>query len=285
MRRLGISLVAAAFAAAPSWGQLSLLGVQLPRPCGQIDASLVTECSGIVQSLRYKGLFWALGDSGNLPAIVPVTIDGKLARGWSRPVLIAGAQNHDWEDIALDSKGNLIIADTGNNLGKRKQLMIHFVREPKPGEVSVKPSRSLQVHFADQKEVSPDYDCEAVFSAGGRVYFLTKQRGDGRTRLYRLESESTTKSNPLRYVDSFDIDGMVTAADASPDGKLVAVLTYSHVWAFEFDPKTGSIFRRGSRRLPMFAWQAEGLAFDGNDSLVIANEGGQLYRLALSDLR
>jgi hypothetical protein len=35
--------------------------------------------------------------------------------------------------------------------------------------------------------------------------------------------------------------------------------------------------------MPFFAWQGEGLAFDGNNSLLVANEQGQLFRVALDD--
>jgi hypothetical protein len=111
---------------------------------------------------------------------------------------------------------------------------------------------------------------------------LTKHRSDNRTRLYRLEGDSPKRSNPLRLVDSFEIGGMVTAADASPNGKLVAVLTYTALWVFEYDRATGSIFRKSVRKTPMFAWQAEAVAWDGNDSLVVGNEQGQLFRVALS---
>lgn len=285
-RRLcALILAALAASACPATAQFPLLGINVLKSCGKIDGALVEECSGLVQSLRYSGVYWALGDSGNAPAIVPVLADGTLARGWAGPVRIEGVKNNDWEDIALDSKGNIIIADVGNNLGNRKQLMLHFVKEPKPGAVSAKPFRTLRVHYADQRGASPDYDCEAVFVAGGRVYFLTKSRSDSLARLYRLDGDSTAKSNPLRLVDSRDIGGMVTGADASPDGKLVAVLTYNVLWVFEFDPNSGSIFRKGARRLPIFAWQAEAVAFDGNDSLVVGNEAGLLYRVPLADLQ
>ena len=85
-------------------------------------------------------------------------------------------------------------------------------------------------------------------------------------------------------VDSFEIGGMVTAADTSPDGKKVAVLTYTALWVFDYDRASGSIFRRGVRRTPIFAWQAEAVAWDGNDSLVIGNESGQLFRVALASM-
>ena len=271
--------------AAPALAQFPWQAFRFLQPVGKIDPALVSECSGLVQSLRYDGIFWALGDSGNAAAIVPVTPDGKLPPGWSGPVRVEGYKNYDWEDLALDGKGNLIIADVGNNRGRRQQLMLHFVKEPGPGTTVVKPTRTLRVHYEDQREASPDYDCEAVFCAGDRIYFLTKHRSDKRTRLYRLEGESSEKSNPLRLVDSFEIGGMVTAADVSPDGKLVAVLTYTSLWVFEFDPVSGNIFRRGMRWTPVFAWQAEAAAFHGNDSVVIANESGQLYRVSVDSMK
>ena len=283
--RLAGTLALLMFLAAPVVAQLPWQALKFLQASGQIKPSLITECSGLVQSLRYGGVFWVLGDGGSGAKIVPVTADGKLARQWGGPVTVEGLRNNDWEDLALDERGNLIIADVGNNSGRRKQLMLHFVPEPRPGAVSVRPTRTLRVHYADQKEASPDYDCEAVFMAGGKIYFLTKHRSDKRTRLYRLESESTAKSNPLRLVDSFEIGGMVTAADASPDGKKVAVLTYTGLWVFDFDRAAGSIFRGAVRWMPVFAWQAEGVAWDGNDSLVVSNEQGQLFRVSLSGLQ
>jgi hypothetical protein len=272
---------------APVSAQIPFSALRFLKPDGQISPALLTECSGLVHSLRYNGVFWAHGDGGSGASIVPVTASGKLARGWTGAVRVEGCKNNDWEDIALDEKGTLIIADVGNNSGRRKQLMLHFVNEPKPGAVSVRPTRTLRVHYEDQKSDSPDYDCEAVFSAGGRIYFLTKHRSDKRTRLYRLTGESTTRSNPLRLVGSFDVGGMVTAADASPDGKLVAVLTYTTLWVFSYDRASGSIFTKSEsvRRTPIFAWQAEAVAWEGKDALVIANENGQLFRVALSSLQ
>jgi len=282
--RLAGTLALQVFLTAPVMAQFPWQAFRFLQPVGKMDLAIVPECSGMVQSLRYGGAFWVLSDSGNPAEIVPVTVDGRVARGWSGPVTVEGVRNYDWEDLALDDKGNLIIADVGNNRGRRKQLMLHFVKEPKPGTTVVRPTRTLRVHYEDQKEASPDYDCEAVFVAGGRIYFLTKHRSDKRTRLYRLEGESTSRSNPLRLVDSFEIGGMVTAADTSPDGKRVAVLTYTALWVFDYDRKSGSIFGKSIRWMPVFAWQAEAVAWDGNDSLVIANEGGQIYRVSVAGM-
>ncbi len=283
MRRFVCAALLLLAAGRPAHAQWPWQLLGLLKPDGRIDPSLLTECSGLVQSLRYAGIFWALGDSGSGAVIVPITVAGALAPGWERPVRVEGWKNYDWEDLALDGKGNLIIADVGNNSGKRKQLMLHFVREPKPGDTAVRPTRTLRVHYEDQKEPSPDFDCEAVFCADDRIFFLTKRRSDGQTVLYRLSGDSPHRSNALRRVSSFPVDGMVTAADVSPDGKMVAVLTYTSVWVFDYDRRQGDIFNGTVRRMPFFAWQGEGLAFDGNNALVVANEQGQLFRVALDD--
>lgn len=269
--------------ALPAEAQWPWQFLPLLTPDGRIDSALVSECSGLVQSLRYPGVFWALGDSGAGAVIVPVRADGRLAPGWKGPVRVEGCKNYDWEDLALDGRGNLIIADVGNNNGRRQQLMLHFVREPKPGVSTVRPDRTVRVHYADQQAASADYDCEAVFCVDDRIFLLTKRRSDARTVLYLLSGDSPHHSNPLRRVGSFDIGGLVTAADVSPNGKLVAVLTYTAVWVFDYEPRRGDIFAGRIRRKPFFAWQGEALAFDGNDSLVVANEQGQLFHLQLAD--
>lgn len=280
-----VIITLALFAAPSLHADVTLFGMHFPEKVGKMDAVLIPESSGLVQSLRYRGVFWTLSDSGSNPEIIPITANGQVTPGWSGPVRIEGVNNRDWEEIALDEKGNLIIADTGNNKGRRKDLKIHFVNEPKPGVTSVRPTRTLPVYFEDQKEASPDYDCEAVFEAGSQIFFLTKHHTDNRTRLYRLDGKSEKKPNPLRFVDSFEIGGMVTAADTSPNGKYVAVLTYTALWVFEFNPKTNTIFDGPIRKLPIFAWQAEAVAFDGNDTLVIGNEEGVLYRIPLARLK
>ncbi len=281
-----LALLCLFVSAAPAefpWKAFNFLKAQ-----GRIDSSLVQECSGLVQSLRYPDVFWALGDSGAIgdrAVLVPVTGTGQLAQGWSGPIRLEGLKNYDWEDLALDGEGNLIIADVGNNRGRRQQLMLHFIKEPKPGDTVIHPDRTLRVHYEDQSTASADYDCEAVFVEDGEIYFLTKRQSDKRTCLYRLDGSSTIESNPLRLVDCFDIGGTVTAADTSPNGKMVAVLTYTMLWVFTPDSASDNIFTGSIRRTPIFAWQAEAVAFHGNNSLVIGNEGGQLYRVDLGSLK
>ena len=78
----------------------------------------------MVASRQWPGVFWVHNDSGDEPRIYPTGRDGKLkisARKADAPgVLIGGVVNSDWEDIAVDSSGRIIIADVGNNSNAKK---------------------------------------------------------------------------------------------------------------------------------------------------------------------
>jgi hypothetical protein len=248
------------------------------------------ECSGLVASRSTPGLFWAHNDSGNPPYLFPVTVDGQPWPG-SRPegILIEGARNLDWEDITFDDDGNLVIGDVGNNANDRRDLAVHFLREPNPLAASAPLLRTVRVAYPDQLSFPPsrrNFDAEAIFWADGRLHILTKHRSDSNTVLYRLDREESFPGiSQLTRVAEFPIGGMVTAADASRDGLKLAVLTYGSVWLFERDRVGEPFFEGRASKLNIRAWQAEAIAFEpGQPNLIIANEQRGLYRVRLADL-
>ena len=94
------------------------------------------EVSGIVASRQWPGVFWVHNDSGDEPRIYPVDRQGRMsksARAADAPgVLIGGVINSDWEDIAVDASGHVIVADVGNNSNGRRDLALHYIFEPEP---------------------------------------------------------------------------------------------------------------------------------------------------------
>jgi hypothetical protein len=90
----------------------------------------VRESSGIVASRRTPGLYWTHSDSGGRSELYAVDSTGQPV---GKPVIVTGATNVDWEDIAGDESGNLWIADIGNNLSFRTDLSLWVVPEPQPG--------------------------------------------------------------------------------------------------------------------------------------------------------
>jgi hypothetical protein len=85
-------------------------------------------------------------------------------------------------------------------------------------------------------------------------------------------------------VDRFDTRGQVTGADASPDGRTLAVLTYTGIWLFEAREKE-KWFDGGVRWLPTEDDEAEAITIDGDKLIVSADEGdGDLYEIPVSKL-
>jgi len=256
------------------------------------------EVSGIVPSRQWPGVYWLHNDSGDQTRIYPMRRDGTMctsARGDdSAGVLVGGVINSDWEAIAADASGHIIIGDVGNNSNGRRDLALHYVVEPEPTAGFTGLLRSIFVRYPEQKTwPSPkddfNYDCEGIFTVGDTVYFVTKRRSDTLTRLYRLDDPKTGVVNPLTVLADFDVRGRATGADATPDGRRLAVLTYTAVWLFESTaPGRDDWFDGAVWWLPYTgAPGAEGICFDGPDSLLIAAEegNGHLYSIAIAALK
>ncbi|RYG35321.1 hypothetical protein EON81_13065 [bacterium] len=291
----------------------AILLLQSP-PIARISLAAIDEGSGIVASRRYPGVFWTHNDSGDSARFFAIRADGtavmpkkynrKEDAGAAAPppspfegIKVEVAQNIDWEDIAYDGE-TLYLADTGNNANARRDLGVYAVQEPNPAETErTRPYAWYPVEYPEQKAFPPLegdllWDCEAVFHLRGKLYFLTKTRSPqgipkGISRLYRLDDPKTDKVNSLRFLDAkSDFGGWVTAADASPDGKRLAVLTHfpqAAVWLFDAKAPGDKFLSRPLKTIPLTnAGQCEAICFepDGN-SVLVTNEGRDIFRIAL----
>ncbi|RZJ78998.1 MAG: hypothetical protein EOO20_27290 [Chryseobacterium sp.] len=251
------------------------------------------EISGIVKSRSNNNLFWIHNDSGDQPRVFAIDSLGKFYQSDRyrnyEGISIAGATNVDWEDIAVDNKGNLIIADVGNNYNDRKDLVLYVVPEPSPIASNTTFLKKLFFKYPDQKTYTTDrdfnYDCEAVFFADDRIHMLSKDRSDSFTRLYRMDVEKTDEINNLTLLDRFDIGDKVTAADASVDGNKLVVLTYSAIWLFERKSPSESYFKGNIWWLPITAPQVESICFKNDQHLwLLDEEAADIYEVPIKQL-
>jgi hypothetical protein len=260
----------------------------------RIDCPEIDESSGLVRSRTWKGIYWTHNDSGDRARIFAIDRQGApLAPEWLQGcpgITVHHAANIDWEDIAADNEGNLLIAACGNNDNARRDLGIYVVPEPNPySAVATRSSAYYRFRFPEQHEFPPrdpaarNFDCEALFWARGRLYLLTKHRGNTLTRLYRFERLERHAVNLPALIGVFDIGGMVTAADATPDGRSLAVLTYGAIWVFTAPEESDRYFDGAIRWLPIYAGQCEAICFDGEE-LVLTDEAGELFVVPLSEL-
>ena len=251
-------------------------------PYAVLKVPAAREASALHKSRRYPGVYWTLNDSRNGNYIFAFTRSGEpIGAG----VRVAGAENKDWEALAADDAGNLIIADAGNNANKRKNLSVYVVPEPDPRVSTVTlPASRVNFRYPDQDGFPPkkkNFDSEALFWADGRLYLLTKHRDDTRTKLYAFGPLEAGKEQVLKLVGSFDAGAMVTDAAAGPGGRL-AVLTYDGAWLFEKPARPGGYFSGAGKRFSFGAGQCEGITFEDEETLLVGNEERELFELKVS---
>ncbi len=259
------------------------------------------EPSGLVASATQANVFWAHGDSGRGNWLFAVDRHGRLLGRYR----VRGAHNVDWEDITRDDAGDLWLGDIGNNMGGRRDLGVYRLHEPELGERGevgeVEVAQRVGFFYPEQHEYGVkrhNFDAESLMWWGGRLWLLTKHRGDMRTVLYRFPVLAGLPKDArvaLERVASFDLGaqlgaspsaypGQATAADVAPDGAHWALLSYDAALIFALpDPasKREDLLARPVNRVefdPSVTRQIEALAWDG-DALLLCNEEGAVFRI------
>ncbi|KAA3604096.1 MAG: hypothetical protein DWQ06_05325 [Calditrichaeota bacterium] len=247
------------------------------KPFSKIQDDKIDESSGIIKSQKFENIFWTHNDSGDKARIFAIRKDGTFVK----EVILENAENVDWEDIAFDNSGNIVIADIGNNRNARKDLTLYFLKEPDifsttGKKMTTEVSKKIQIVYPDQKEFPPlhkqkNFDCEAIFLAEGKLYFLSKNRGNRKTKLYRLPN-FTDEVQILELLEEFETDSQVTAADYQ-NGELL-VLCYEYLYLFR---KEGEKFlTKNHEKVLVELDQCEAICFDGKEFLV-TNEQRDIY--------
>jgi hypothetical protein len=234
--------------AAPFGLALCLLlgGCSEPPPFAQLSGLILDphldEISGLAASRGHSDTLWALDDGGNAATLYAIGDRG----GLQATLRIDGVANTDWEDLAaFDLRGHhyLLIADTGDNGGLRRTLQLHVVEEPRTlVDGHVRPAWSIVFRWPDGPR-----DCEAVAvdAAHGQILLISKRRQPPELFVLPLQpGDGLQVAQPAGHLAGVPrpdaaalrsdprqarIRHQVTAADLSPDGRQLAVLTYSEV--------------------------------------------------------
>ena len=238
----------------------------------------VAETSG----LQYVGgQLWTFNDSGNAPVLFRVdSTDGRVLQ----QVRISNFANVDWEDIAADGR-YLYVGDFGNNNGDRRNLRV--LRVPRAGlgpAADQVAAEAIEFSYPDQTDFTPrtnrhNFDCEAFFFANDSLHLFTKNWLDLQTRYYTVPTTPGTYVAHLK--GTFNVNGLVTAADIGPTGTVAALLGYSvadgSTFMWLLSGFQGSRFLQANKRrieLPsaLEIGQAEGLCFTERDCIFLSNE-------------
>lgn len=235
-----ISLVAALLLGIAACSAPSL---PFARLAGLVTSRQLDEISGLAASHAHDGVLWAINDGGNPARLYAISRRGRLLARYE----VEGASNQDWEDLSsfeLDGRRYLLLADTGDNAGRRRGFSLHVFEEPtKLANGKLKPAWTIRARWPDGPR-----DCEAVAvdAAAGQVLLVSKKRAppelfslplaDPRgavveaRRIGRLAgvpqvSQELQRKDPQLAA----LFSQVTAADIAPDRRSLAVLTYGSV--------------------------------------------------------
>jgi hypothetical protein len=247
---------------------------------GAFVAPNLTESSGVAVSRQHQGVLWTHNDSKDGPYLYATNLAGEDLGGYH----IAGADAVDWEDLALGpcpwSDGRcLYIADTGDNLMRRRDAAIYILTEPAvPPTPGRRPMEEVgATRLALRWENGPrDVEAMAV-RPRGEILLITKGRS-GYVGVYRVPREAAQGDSAVaRLTDTLDIlpqrnlGRLATGAALSPNGERLVVRTYTELYFYRFEADAivpdGRPCWLGTREP-----QGEAVDFLDEETLVITSE-------------
>ncbi|MEO1595234.1 MAG: hypothetical protein AAFS02_08320 [Pseudomonadota bacterium] len=237
--------------AAPVTGPAQLA---LPAIVGPLDYSVLPEVSGMAASPTDASTLWIVNDSGNRAEIIALSVPEM----GTRRVRVVGALNRDWEDLAsftLDDNAWIMIADVGDNNAARDRVSLYFVREPDATARATARASTVEFSYSDGPR---DVEAVAVDAARDTIYLLSKRtkppvlyslplraamaaaRNGDRLTANRLGAVTTIPAPTaleLKLSPRFGkFRDQPTAMDLSPDGHVIALLTYGEAYRAVIDP-------------------------------------------------
>lgn len=217
---------------------------------GLIANPALLEASGMVCSRSEADLLWVVNDAGNPMVLFAVKTDG----GDHGRVIVEGALNTDWEDLAIferEGKSYILIADVGDNHADRETGHTFVVKEPVRQTTGTFPaSIAVEWHFRFCYESGPR-NCESVVvdNRTGEILLLTKRITS--PHIYTLPLKPSVRALVMaRHVG--EVPGMPmltardvvtklcdgvwpsqpTALDSWRDNRLAVVLMYKDTYLF-----------------------------------------------------
>lgn len=246
---------------------------------GEINNTEIDEASGLVASRNFPGKLWLHNDSGDKNRIFLINNDGK----WQNTIYLNGAQNRDWEDIAMssfsDNENYIFVADFGDNEASyNNEYFIYKFKEPK-----TLPQQGIDIQINNIETIKYKYpdgarDAEALLidHATKDLYIITKR--EPQIRVYRIPAPQTTNSViTAEFLAELPIGGTLggipagaTAADISVDNKEIIIKSYFQVFYWKLKTNENikqALSRKYDKLLPYVSEiQGEGMGFAHDDS-------------------
>ncbi len=242
------------------------------RVVGTLPEQLA-ETSGLIY---YNGRLITHNDSGGSPELYELDPATLLI---TRVVLIANAENTDWEDITQDEQF-IYIGDFGNNNGNRQDLVIYKISKADYDTTTEVQAERINFIYEDQTEFEPtensDFDAEALFALEDHLILLTKQWQSQGTVAYRIPKLSGAFL--AERLEEYPVNGLVTGATLDPRTNRLYLVGYSNLLnPFFVEVKSvsgGAIFKGEITKvdLEIGLAQIEAIAQSDNGTFYLSSE-------------
>jgi hypothetical protein len=194
------------------------------------------EASGVVSSPRYPGVAWMIRDSGH-PASLYALWFGPDGVADAREIPVAGATNHDWEDITYvtgpDGGGRLLVVESGQGGGGGGRV-VYEIEEPDPQTAtSVRPVARYGYAYPDRSA-----NTEAAFTWDNHLVLVSKNFP---AHVYLFDELRPGGVNKPRYVGDLSDANGISVAKPSPDGRWLATATHDTVSLYRNAGRPGTL--------------------------------------------
>ena len=185
----------------------------------------VVETSGL---LNIDGRLYTHNDSGDSALLYELNATtGDIVRR----VIVNGADNVDWEDVAYGDR-HIYIADSGNNMGSRTDLKIYKILKSDLNASNSVDAQEISFSYAEQTifdydRYSTPYDAEALIVYDEELYIFTKNWENRTTKIYKIPTQAG--SYVLESIGEYTFDVMITGATVDEQSSLVVLVGYSVV--------------------------------------------------------
>lgn len=196
---LFLSLFACFFAHAQKTERIRLKEYKI----GNLSDTL-RETSGL---LHLNKKLYTFNDGGNVANIYEINPkNGKINKS-----LKTNLNNTDWEAITTDSTF-IYLGDFGNNLGKRKDLVVYKLQFDQDSILSL--HSKIPFEYENQSDFSSrntnnDFDAEAMFYLNEKIHLFSKEWKSKTTSHYVLDPNSSEKQK-LQRIENFQTKFFIT---------------------------------------------------------------------------
>jgi hypothetical protein len=233
----------------------------------------LNEASGVAFSRRHPGVLWVHNDSGEPIVFALDTLGNLLAR------ITVAAPNRDWEDIAVGPCGDqdcLFVAAIGDNPQNRTDRVIYRFPEPALDASQVTPTDTFRYRLPTGPQ-----DAEAFFVLPDERMFLISKGRRGPITLFAFPPASADSLVTLQALQQLtsglvQLPEMVTAAGATPDGRVIVIRSYSALQLYTFDGARLAplLDSTGLDLQPLREFQGEGVDINAQGTVYLVSEKG-----------